>query len=120
MALLTRSGVDPYIAISAATLGSWVGGLTTYYVGYLGNWKWIEKYLGVKHERLIAQQSKIRRWGSMLAFMVWVPFIGDVLAVALGFYRVDFKSCSIYMLLGKGLRYIVWAILFYWVEPILF
>ncbi|MFR9651996.1 MAG: DedA family protein, partial [Rikenellaceae bacterium] len=67
VALLTRSGVDPYIAIGAATMGSWLGGLTTYYVGYLGNWVWIERWLRVSHERLIAQQSKVRRWGALLA-----------------------------------------------------
>lgn len=116
VALLTRSGVDPYIAIGSATMGSWLGGLTTYYVGYLGNWEWIERWLRISHDKLIAQQSKIRRWGSLLALMVWTPFIGDVLAVALGFYRVDFRSTAIYMLIGKGARYIVWALIYYLVR----
>ena len=42
VAMLTQSDVDPYLAIIAATLGNWTGGLTTYYIGYLGNWTWIE------------------------------------------------------------------------------
>ncbi len=118
VALLTHKGIDPYIAISCATLGSWLGGVTTYYIGYLGNWKWIERYLRVSKEKLSTQQAKIRRWGSLLALMVWVPLFGDVFAVALGFFRVNFRNTAINMLIGKCARYIIWAIIYYWAEPI--
>ncbi len=118
-ALLTQPTTNPYIAISCATLGNWIGGISSYYIGYLGRWDWIEKYLGVKRERLEAQSERICRWGALMAMMTWVPFIGDVLAVALGFYRVDFKQSALYMLLGKGARFIIWTLLYYWIEPLL-
>lgn len=118
LALLTHPDTDPYLAIGCATVGNWLGGLTSYYVGYLGRWDWMERYLGVKRKTLEAQREKVRRWGAWLALMTWTPFIGDVLAVALGFYRADFRQSALFMLIGKGGRFIVWTMLYYWVEPL--
>ncbi|MFR9620280.1 MAG: YqaA family protein [Rikenellaceae bacterium] len=119
VALLTQPCINPYIAIACATAGNWIGGAISYYMGYLGRWDWMERYLGVKRERLEAQSEKVKRWGALLALMSWVPFVGDLFAVALGFYRVNFRSTAIYMLLGKGGRFVIWAMLYYWVEPLL-
>ncbi|MFR9603335.1 MAG: YqaA family protein [Rikenellaceae bacterium] len=113
---LLAAGGEPIIAISSATLGNWLGGLTSYYVGYLGRWEWIERYLGVKRSKLEAQSSRIKQYGALLALMTWLPIVGDVMAVALGFYRVNPKTTAIYMLIGKGLRFILWAVLYYWGE----
>ncbi len=118
VALLTQPEINPYIAIGCATVGNWIGGVSSYYVGYLGRWDWIERYLGVKRKKLEAQRTRIERWGALLALMSWAPFVGDIFAVALGFYRVDFKSSAFYMLIGKGGRFVIWALLYYWVEPL--
>lgn len=118
VALLTQPEINPYIAITCATVGNWIGGVISYYLGYLGRWDWIERYLGIKREKLEAQRTKIERWGEWLALMSWTPFVGDIFAVALGFYRVNFKKCAIYMLIGKGGRFVIWALLYYWVEPL--
>ncbi len=118
LALLLQPTTNPYIAISCATLGNWIGGMSSYYLGYLGRWDWIERYLGVKREKLEAQSTRIKRWGALLALMSWAPFIGDILAVALGFYRVDLKKSAVYMFIGKGARFVIWALLYYWVQPL--
>ncbi len=115
VALLVAGG-DPYLAIISATLGNWLGGLTSYWVGYLGRWDWIEKYLKVSREKLMKQQHNITKYGSLLALMTWLPIIGDVMAVALGFYKVDFKKSALFMLIGKCLRFVAWAVLYYWVK----
>lgn len=109
---MLAGGGDPYTAISVATLGNFLGGLTSYWVGYAGRWEWIEK-MGVSRERLEKQQEKISRWGAVLALLTWVPFIGDVFAVALGFYRVRFIPMSIWMFIGKCARFIGWALIYY-------
>jgi membrane protein YqaA with SNARE-associated domain len=80
------TGVNPWIVFLVGTLGNWSGGLTTYGVGRLGKWEWIEKWFKVKPETLIEQKAKIDRWGSLLALVTWLPFVGDVFAIALGFY----------------------------------
>lgn len=118
VALLTQPTINPYIAISCATIGNLIGGIISYYLGYLGRWKWIEKCLGIKRSKLEAQKTKVERWGALLALMSWAPFVGDIFAVALGFYRVNFKKSVLFMFLGKGGRFVIWALLFYWIKPL--
>ena len=115
VALLVAGG-DPYLAVLSATLGNWLGGLTSYWIGYLGRWDWIEKYLKVSRAKLERQQDNITKYGSVLALMTWLPIIGDVMAVALGFYKVSFKRSAIFMLIGKCLRFVAWAVIYYWVD----
>ena len=115
---LLAAGGDPYIAVPIATVGNWLGGLTSYWLGWLGRWEWIEKWLGVKREKLERQKSRINRYGSLLALMTWLPVVGDVLAVALGFYRIDFKRSALYMLIGKCARFVAWAVIYYWIAPL--
>ncbi len=106
------SGGDVYIVVTVATLGNFLGGLTTYYVGYLGRWEWIERYLRVSHEQLERQSKYIQKYGALIALMSWVPILGDVVTVALGFYRVNFITSSIYMFIGRAARFIIWALIF--------
>ncbi len=115
---LLAAGGEPVVAIAVATLGNWLGGLTSYYVGWLGRWEWIERWLHIKREKLEAQSLRVQRYGALLALMTWVPIVGDVMAVALGFYRVKPIISAFYMLLGKWLRFVLWAVLYYWGESL--
>lgn len=116
--VLLAAGADPYLAITLATIGNWFGGLTSYWLGRIGKWSWLEKYFGIRQEKLERQRKRIMRWGSLLAFMTWLPVIGDVLAVALGFYRIGFVRSAVFMLLGKGTRFILWTVIYYLVRPL--
>lgn len=102
------AGVSPLHAFFSATAGNWLGGMTTYFAGYLGKWSLIERWFGVKQEKLIRQRARIERYGSLIAFFTWMPLVGDVLAIALGFYRIDMLKCAVYMLLGRSIRFGVW------------
>ena len=94
-----------------ATLGNWIGGITSYGIGRAGKWEWIER-LHVSRENLEKQKSRIERFGAPIALLTWVPFIGDVFAVALGFYRVKFLPAIFWMLIGKGARFVCWYLIF--------
>lgn len=111
---LLAAGGDIVISTAVATLGNWLGGLSSYYVGYIGKWEWIEKYMRVKEETLLKQKARVDRFGAALALLSWLPGIGDVLAIALGFYKTNFKMSAIYMLVGKGARYVAWSLLYYY------
>lgn len=104
-----------------ATLGNWLGGLTSFGVGWLGRWEWLEKWFHVRPETLAKQKAKVDRWGPMLAFMSWLPFVGDLFAIALGFYRLAPFRCALWMLLGKALRYLLWIAIFliFHIQPII-
>ncbi len=99
----------------AATLGNWLGGLSTYYLGYLGKKEWIVRYLKIPEEKTERFKTKLTGKEAWIAFFCWLPFIGDVIAVVLGLLRVNFMRVSIGMLIGKAARYIVWGYLTYWV-----
>ena len=104
-------GGNGWLVVAIATAGNFLGGLTSYGVGRLGKWEWIE-CLGVKPETLAKQKSKVDKYGSLVALLSWVPFIGDVLAVALGFYRVPFIPSAIYMFIGKAGRFVAWYLIY--------
>ncbi len=108
------AGINPVLAIIVATAGNWLGGLTSYYIGFIGKWDWIEKWFKVKEETLLKQKHNIDKYGSLLAFLTWLPIIGDIFAVTLGFYKVNFTKSAIFMLIGKGARFAFWALLYHY------
>ena len=107
------AGGDPLVSWICATAGNWLGGLTSYWIGRIGKWEWIEKWFHVKEETLLKQKSKIDKYGSLLAFLTWLPFVGDVFAIGLGFYKLHFGRCALFMLIGKGTRFAFWLALYY-------
>ena len=109
---ILMAGANPVVSFFIATTGNWLGGLTSYWLGYIGKWEWIEKWLRVSREKLERQKHKIERYGAMIAFMSWAPFVGDIFALGLGFYRVKFVKSALFMLFGKAIRFALWVILF--------
>lgn len=107
------AGLHPFVCFGAAVAGNWLGGLTSFGIGWLGRWSWIEKIFRVRRETLEKQRDRINRWGALLALMTWLPFAGDVFAIALGFYKLPPLRCAFYMLIGKALRYLLWIGIFY-------
>ena len=102
---------NPVTCIIVASAGNWLGGIVTYYMGRLGKLEWIEKYFKVKPEKLEKQKAYVNKYGVWLALASWVPFIGDVLALALGFYRANPFWTILLLLVGKAGRFICWAML---------
>ncbi len=107
------AGGDPLLSFVVATAGNWTGGLTSYWLGRLGKWELLEKWFGVSQEKLRRQKEKIDRYGAILAFLSWLPFVGDVFAIGLGFYKLNFLKCALYMLIGKATRFAFWIGLYY-------
>jgi len=105
---LLLAGGNPWTCFAVATAGNGLGSLTCYSLGYLGKWEWIEKWLRVKQEKLEKQQQIIRKWSSLVALFCWLPIVGDVFAVGLGFYRIPFWKTAVLMFVGKALRFLFW------------
>ena len=105
-------GGNTWICLIIATIGNWLGGLTSYWLGWLGRWDWLERWLKVKREQLERQKEKIDRYGVWLALFTWLPLVGDLFAIALGFYRVSPKMSALYMLVGRFVRFLVWTLLY--------
>jgi len=109
LAAMLLGNHHPLTCILAASVGNWLGGMTGYYLGYLGKWEWLEKYLRIDKSALHTWQERLRKYGVYLALLCWLPSVGDFIAVALGFMRNNVYVVSILMFLGKFLRYVVLA-----------
>lgn len=110
-AVVWKMGLDPWTCVAVATVGNTLGGLTCYWLGHLGKLEWIEKYLGVKKDKLDKWVSKFHKHGDWLAFFSFLPAVGDFIAVAAGFLRCNIWIVTLAMFLGKLIRYIVWMYL---------
>ena len=107
MLALVKVGLNPAICVLAATLGNTMGGMTCYYMGHLGKTDWIEKYFKVKQEKIDKMQRFLQGKGALMAFFAFLPFIGEAIAIALGFMRSNVMLTSLSMFTGKLIRYIV-------------
>lgn len=116
LSYLIFSGTDVTSAVLVATAGNWLGGMSSFAIGYLGKWEWIEKYLRIKRETIAKWHNRLYKRGAIFAFLCWVPGVGDIFAVGLGLLRTNIWITAIAMLAGKFLRYVVWA----WISGFVF
>lgn len=91
-----------------ATLGNSLGSFSSYGLGRLGKYKW----LGIAEEKVHQWENKIQKWGPFLGLWGWLPFVGDPLVVALGLFRVPYKSSFVFITLGKLIRFttVLWLL----------
>ena len=106
LSLLIYSGFDVVSSLIAATAGNTLGGISIYYLGYLGKMEWIEKYAKVKKEKIHAILPKLEKYGALAATLSFVPIIGDIVILALGFFRISPFLTIFFMTIGKIARYL--------------
>ncbi|WP_288910232.1 YqaA family protein [uncultured Bacteroides sp.] len=109
---LVNVGLSPAVCVLSAALGNTVGGMTCYYMGRLGRIDWIEKYFKVKKEKIDRMQHFLQGKGALMAFFAFLPFVGEAIAIALGFMRSNLMLTTVSMFIGKLLRYMamLWAL----------
>lgn len=92
-------------ALSVATLGNTLGGMSSYVIGrLLPDEKAMRSKIGSKTRGL----EWTRRHGASILFLSWLPLIGDVLCVAAGWLRIHWLWAVIFIAAGKFARY--WVI----------
>jgi len=107
LTLLVVSGFDVAKSLAVATAGNTLGGISIYYLGYIGKMEWIEKYAKIKHEKIHAIYPRLNRFGAMIAMLSFVPIIGDLVILTLGFFRISPFFVILFMMIGKAARYMV-------------
>ena len=103
---------NPVGCLAVGTLGNWLGSVLTYWIGWIGRWGWIEKWFKVKRGTLEKQKAKIDKYGVWLALLAWVPIVGDVIAIALGFYKTRPWATMFLLLVGKFARFLLWNLIY--------
>lgn len=104
---MVANGYDPVWTIIIATFGNTLGGMSSYGLGWLGKWDWIEKYLRIKREKIEKMRLRVGKYTGIAAFLTWLPIIGDIIAVTLGILRINVWRVFLFMTAGKLARYIV-------------
>ena len=107
LAGMLAAGFDGFGVTAVATVGNTMGGMSSFYLGYLGKWNWIERKFRVSKQKVFRFKSWIDKYGSLTAFFCWLPFIGDILAIALGVFRAKVGLVLVLMFLGKLMRYLL-------------
>lgn len=81
-------------ALTVATLGNTLGGLSSYLIGRL-----------IPPTQQLKGLDCVKRWGSPALLLSWVPFLGDPLCVAAGWLRLNAWWCTLFIAAGKFARY---------------
>ena len=104
---LMAAGVNTLPLIIYGTIGNVLGSLLNYYIGTLGRFDWIEKYLHVKPEKLEKAQKLISRYGVWMGFFAFLPILGSAIAIVLGLVRSNIWLTTLAFTIGKVMRYLL-------------
>ncbi len=107
---LKGSVIPAFVLVAVAGIGNTLGGLTGFWLGKFGRWEWLEKYFRIPRSKVESYQQFTFKYGYWLALLCWLPLIGDLLCVVLGFFRLKLLPVTILMLAGKVARYVVIAL----------
>ena len=123
-----------WMAVIVATAGNSLGGFVTYWMGagaQLGYQRWRPPppatgptclaqtggacQVGTRFAHSVAKPSQaksraqawVQRFGAPVLLLSWLPVIGDPLCAVAGWLRLPWLPCLIFMIIGKGARYLV-------------
>jgi membrane protein YqaA with SNARE-associated domain len=99
-----------WLLLLVATTGNTLGGMTSWGIGWLIAKKYpTRQLLKPGHEDAI---ERIKKYGSPILLLSWLPVIGDPLCVAAGWLRVHWLLALVFIGVGKAARYGVIVYLF--------
>ena len=104
--ILVQMGADPWICVIAATIGNTLGGLICYWLGWLGNPEWIERWLKIDKAKLDKASRFVGRYGAWMGVFGVLPWVGEAIIVILGLMRANVYITTLMMFIGKAVRYI--------------
>lgn len=107
MAGLQTMGLDPLLLLVWGTAGNVGGSMFNYGVGRMGRMEWIEKYLHVKREKVEDARRFMDKYGAWMGLLCFLPILGSVIAVSMGYMRANPFISFISITIGKLLRYII-------------
>jgi len=106
---LLMGGENIFLVATSLMVGSTIGGVFNYIIGFGGN-RIFNKFK--KHENDESKHKKghkiLDKFGwSAIFFASWIPVIGDLILISAGVRKMKFSKFSIFMISGKLLKTIV-------------
>jgi membrane protein YqaA with SNARE-associated domain len=94
-----------------ATLGNYLGALTTYMIGIWGAEYLIRRILRIGDTQLVRAKKLYGMYGLWSLLLSWLPVIGDPLCLIAGVFRIGFFRFSVLVFVGKFCRYAILGLL---------
>ncbi len=107
LTVLVQMGADPVGCLISASIGNTLGGLLCYWLGYLGNMQWIERWLKIDKEKMDKVEGFVRKRGAWMGLFGVLPWVGEVIIVLLGLMRSNIYITTVTMFIGKFVRYLL-------------
>ena len=86
-----------WTALLLGTLGNTLGGMVSFGMGWV-----------LPQTQKLRHVEKLRRFGSPMLLLAWVPLLGDAMCLAAGWLRLNLWHAALFMAIGKFARY--WVI----------
>ena len=105
---LLIGGENVFLVGLVLIVGSTMGGLLNYFIGFGGN-KLVRKFRkkkkgnGVKHEKKGNKLLDKFGWGAIF-FAAWIPVIGDFILISAGAKKIKFTKFVAFMITGKMVK----------------
>lgn len=104
---LVQLGLHPMGCVLAATVGNVLGGHDVLLYGAPGADRLDREILPCEEGKIDKMQHFLQGKGALMAFFAFLPIIGSVISIALGFMRSNLPLTVTSMFAGKLIRYIV-------------
>ena len=102
---LIAAGSPVVEVVACGTLGNIAGGLLNFYIGRLGKEEWIQRFSKIPPAKLEKGKKYVHRYGAWAGLLAWVPVVGDLITVAMGYLRTNVWLSVLTISLCKYLRY---------------
>jgi membrane protein YqaA with SNARE-associated domain len=116
MVSLQLAGLEPWPLFLCATVGNVVGSMFNYWIGTFGRMEWIEKYLHISAEKVNKTRAWIDGRGAWIGTLCFLPILGSVLSVTLGYMRANPYTTFMSISVGKAMRYAIIIISIYYIN----
>ena len=106
---LLIGGENIFLVGIVLIIGSTIGGILNYFIGFGGNkliTKMKKKTDVEKHEKKHNKLLDKFGWGAIF-FAAWIPVIGDLILISAGIKKMKFLKFSIFMISGKIIKTVI-------------
>jgi len=105
---LLIGGENAFLVGLALGVGSIIGGILNYFIGFGGN-KLVNKFRKKKNGNDVKHEKKGNKlldkfgWGAVF-FASWIPVIGDFILISAGAKKMKFSKFIVFMVTGKMVK----------------
>ena len=108
---LLIGGENIFLVGIVLIIGSTIGGILNYFIGFGGN-RLFNKFKKKKNKEMDEPKKKhnklLDKFGwSAIFFAAWIPMLGDLILISAGAKKMKFSKFSIFMITGKTVKTII-------------